>query len=210
MISDNAGRPTIRDVRAALARKSGEQPAIRELRPAVFFDRDGTIIKDVGYIKSPDDVQLIPEAVNALRRVNYALWPVILVTNQSGIARGLITHQDYEAVRIRLDDILAERGVYLNAEYYCPHHPDFTGPCECRKPGLLLFDKAMKENAVLPERSVFIGDRWRDIEPALHYKGRGVLVPNGQTPPEEVEQARAQLDVQPTLNDAVLSILTPR
>ena len=210
MISDNAGKPTIRDVRAALARKSGEQPAVRELRPAVFFDRDGTIIRDVGYIKSPDDVQLIPEAVNAIRRVNYALWPVVLVTNQSGIARGLVTQQDYEAVRLRLDDLLAERGVYVNAEYYCPHHPDFTGPCECRKPGRLLFDKAMRENAINPGRSAFIGDRWRDVEPALHYGARGVLVPYETTPSEEVEQARSQLEVATTLNEAVLSVLAPR
>jgi histidinol-phosphate phosphatase family protein len=210
MISDNAGRPTVRDVRAALARKSGEQPTVRELRPGVFFDRDGTIIKDTGYIKDPTLVELIPEAVNAVRRVNYAVRPVIVVTNQSGIARGLMTLADYEAVRNRLDDLLAERGVYINAEYFCPHHPDFTGPCECRKPGRALFDRAILENAVDAARSAFIGDRWHDIEPARYYGARGILVPSPATPAEEIERARREMVVAATLNEAVMAALTHR
>jgi len=210
MISDNVGRPTVRDVRAALARKSGEQPTVREQRPAVFFDRDGTIIKDTGYLKDPTLVELIPEAVNAVRRVNYAVWPVIVVTNQSGIARGVMTQADYEAVRNRLDDLLAERGVYINAEYFCPHHPDITGPCECRKPGRLLFDRAIQENAVDAVQSAFIGDRWHDIEPAQYYGARGILVPSPTTPPEELERARREMTVATTLNAAVMAALTHR
>jgi histidinol-phosphate phosphatase family protein len=190
------------------AQVSGEHRAsLREIRSAVFFDRDGTLIKDVGYIKRAEDVQLLDNAANAVRRVNYALWPVIVVTNQSGIARGLLTVEDYERVKERLDDLLAERGAYINAHYHCPHHPDFTGACICRKPGTALFDQAMAEQAINPATSVFVGDRWRDVAPALHYGARGILVPTADTPPEEIERARAELAVANTLTDAVHVIL---
>jgi D-glycero-D-manno-heptose 1,7-bisphosphate phosphatase len=181
--------------------------SLKEVRPALFLDRDGTLIRDVGYIKSPGDVALLPETTNAIRRMNYSLWPVIVVTNQSGIARGMLTVDDYEAVRARVDDALAERGAYVNAHYYCPHHPDFTGPCACRKPGTLLFDQAIAEHAINPALSVWVGDRWRDIEPAQHYAARGILVPGPATPPEELALAREKAEVATTLAEAVHTIL---
>lgn len=188
---------------------TGEQrvTTLREIRPAIFFDRDGTLIKDVGYIKNPEDVELVPQAVNAVRRMNYQLWPVIVVTNQSGIARGFLTEDDYNRARERLDDLVQERGAYLTAQYHCPHHPDYTGPCECRKPGTALFERAMAEHAINPALSVFVGDRWRDIAPARHYGARGILVPNAGTPAEEIENARTEMEVVRTLTDAVHLIL---
>jgi D-glycero-D-manno-heptose 1,7-bisphosphate phosphatase len=189
--------------RRLLAMSGEHRMSLREVRPAVFFDRDGTLIRDVGYIKNPDDVELVPQAVNAVRRVNYALWPVIVVTNQSGIARGFLTEQDYEKVRARLDDLVQERGAYITAHYHCPHHPDYSGPCDCRKPGTALFDRAMSDYAIDPGLSVFLGDRWRDVAPALHYGARGILVPSNGTPPDEVERARRELEVVTSLSDAV-------
>ncbi len=202
-----AYRPSIRDVRVALATSGEHRPSLRELRSAVFFDRDGTLIKDVGYIKRPEDVELVPHAAQAVRRLNYALWPVFVVTNQSGIARGLLSEHDYERVRDCLDDQLAERSAYIYAHYHCPHHPDYTGPCLCRKPGTELFDRAMTEHAINAATSVFVGDRWRDVELALHYGAKGILVPSAATPVEDIARAAEQLTVLETLNDAVHLIL---
>jgi histidinol-phosphate phosphatase family protein len=200
-------RSTPRSSQTLFAVTGEQRVTLREIRPAIFFDRDGTLIRDVGYIKNPEDVELVPHAVNAVRRMNYQLWPVIVVTNQSGIARGFLTEDDYDRARERLDDLVQERGAYITAQYHCPHHPDYTGPCECRKPGTALFEQAMMEHAINPALSVFVGDRWRDIVPARHYGARGILVPNEGTPPEEIERARTEMEVARTLTDVVHLIL---
>jgi histidinol-phosphate phosphatase family protein len=189
------------------AKAGSKRVSLRTVRSAMFIDRDGTLIKDVGYIRNPDDVELIPHAANAVRRMNYALRPVIVVTNQSGIARGILTEADYERVRARVDDLLAERGAYVDAHYHCPHHPDFTGPCDCRKPRLGLFERAISEHAIDAGSSLFVGNRWRDVEPARHYGARGVLVPSDETPAEEIERARREAEVALTLTDVVHLIL---
>lgn len=194
-------------VRLARAATGGHRQSLKEIRAAVFFDRDGTLIKDVGYIRRPEDVQLVPDAAQAVRSLNNALWPVIVATNQSGIARGLLSEQDYGRVRDRLDDLLAERGAYINGYYHCPHHPDYTGPCLCRKPGTELFDRAMAEHALNPAMSVWVGDRWRDIAPALHYCGQGILVPSPSTPSEDIERATGEFVVAASLTDAVHRIM---
>jgi histidinol-phosphate phosphatase family protein len=178
-------------------------PGLRATRAAMFIDRDGTLIKDVGYIKDPADVELVPHAANAVRRMNYELYPVIVVTNQSGIARGLLTEADYQRVRSRVDDLLAERGAYVDAHYHCPHHPDFTGPCDCRKPGVGLFERAIREHAIDGAASLFVGDRWRDVQPAAHFGARGVLVPSASTPADEIARAAREAVVAVTLTDAV-------
>ena len=205
------GRPKPEDVRRytryAMAVTGEHSMSLREVRAAIFFDRDGTLIKDVGYIKDPADVELTPDAAGAVRRMNYAFWPVIVVTNQSGIARGMLTEREYDQVREKLDDVLAERGAYINAHYHCAHHPDFTGPCECRKPGTLLFDRAMADHAINPALSVFVGDRLRDILPARQYAARGILVPGPATPADELETATRDFEVAATLSDAVHMIL---
>lgn len=193
--------------RVSIIKSGGYGDVLRETRAALFLDRDGTIIKDVGYIKSPDDVELLPGAAFALRVAHNVQRPVIVVTNQSGIARGLVTPADYEAVRRRTGELLAEFGAFIDAEYVCPHHPDFTGPCECRKPGVALFEQATREHGIDLAASTFVGDRWRDVAPALRYGRRGILVPSAATPAEELEKARAELVVAPTLLAAVEAAL---
>ena len=106
--------------------------------PAVFLDRDGTIIEDAGYLGDPARIRLLPGAAEAIGRLNQAGMPVVVVTNQSGIARGVLDEAAYQATRVELDRLLAGRGARLDAQYHCPHHPEITGPCDCRKPGLLL------------------------------------------------------------------------
>lgn len=189
--------------RVSIIKSGGFSDVLRETRAALFLDRDGTIIKDVGYIKNPDDVELVPGAAFALRVAHNVQRPVIVVTNQSGIARGLVTPADYDAVRKRTGELLAEFGAFIDAEYVCPHHPDFTGPCECRKPGVALFEQATREHGIDLAASAFIGDRWRDVAPALRYGGRGILVASPATPPEELEKARVELTVAATLRDAI-------
>jgi histidinol-phosphate phosphatase family protein len=183
------------------------RPSFGVVRAAVFFDRDGTLIKDKHYIKDENDVELVPHASNAIRYINYTLMPVVVVTNQSGIARGLVTVEQYQKVKARLDDLLAERNAFIEATYYCPHHPDFTGPCDCRKPGTLLFEKAIKDMNLDAAKCVYIGDRFRDIAPALKFGGRGILVPSPSTPGEEVVQAVGKLEIAATLTAAVQTAL---
>jgi histidinol-phosphate phosphatase family protein len=173
----------------------------------VFLDRDGTLIHDKHYLRDPERVRLLPGAVDALRALTAAGYALIVITNQSGIARGLLTEQDYEAVRERLDALLGEQGVALTASYHCPHHPDVDGPCECRKPGTLLFERAVKDHALRAEHSVAIGDRWRDLAPAITLGARGVLVPSPDTPTADFERARAEAMVASDLRAAAALVV---
>ena len=177
-------------------------------RPAAFLDRDGTIMRDMHYPRDPDLVVLVPGAAAAMRRLAELDIPVVVVTNQSGIAQGKVQPAEYEAVRDRLDALLAAEGVRVAGHYFCPHHPDFTGPCECRKPGTLLYRNAALEHGLDVRRSLFAGDRWRDVEPALTLGGFGVLVPSEATPAPDRERAAREAVVVPTLEEAVESFLS--
>jgi len=175
----------------------------------VFFDRDGTLIRDVHYLSRPEQVELLPGAAEAVARLNAAGIPVILVTNQSGIARGYFTVTDYERAHQRFTELLAARGARLDGAYYCPHAPGQDFPCECRKPATRLFRDAIAEHHLDPSRAVFIGDRWRDVSPALVIGGQGILVPSATTPLDEVERAKQDATVASTVGDAVDRILSP-
>ncbi len=178
-------------------------------RPAVFLDRDGTLIRDAHYLRDPAQVELLSGVPDALRRFAAAGYALVVATNQSGIARGILTERDYAAVRDRLDALLAAHGVRLDASEHCPHHPAFGGPCDCRKPGTLMFERAITALAIDPSRSVFVGDRWRDLEPSRTLGGRAYLVPSADTPDEERERARAEAAVAPDLAAVALLVLGP-
>jgi D-glycero-D-manno-heptose 1,7-bisphosphate phosphatase len=160
-------------------------------RPAVFLDRDGTLIEDRSYLRDPDQVTLLPGASGAVRRLDRAGLPVIVVTNQSGIARGLLTEDDYLATARRLDALLAADDARLAGHYHCPHLPELSGPCECRKPGPLLYRRAAADLGLDLARSWWVGDRVRDIAAATGFRGRGVLVLTGNGA-GEAEAAAAQ------------------
>jgi D-glycero-D-manno-heptose 1,7-bisphosphate phosphatase len=162
------------------------------LPTVIFLDRDGTIIRDVGYLSRPEDVELLPGAASAIARLNTLDIPTIVITNQSGIARGRFTVRDYLLTQQRLDDLLQENGARLDATYYCPDHPDFTGPCNCRKPGTALFQRAMVEHSLDMTSPGYIGDRWRDIEPFHQLGGTPLLISGPHTPPEDVAIAAAE------------------
>jgi D-glycero-D-manno-heptose 1,7-bisphosphate phosphatase len=172
-------------------------------RAAVFLDRDGTIIRDTHYVGSEDSVELIPGAAEAIRVLNESGWPVVVVTNQSGIARGYFSFEDYERVRHRVDALLSSYGAHVDGTYACPHHPDETGPCECRKPGTLMHRQAADEYGLDVSRSWYIGDRITDLLPAQELGGGGILVPTDETPAQEVQLARREFTVARTLDEAI-------
>lgn len=174
---------------------------------AVFLDRDGTINVDTGYVSDASTVRLLDGAAAAIRRLNEADIPVIVVTNQSGIGRGLFSNEQYEAVRARIEELLAAEGASVSTTYACPHHPEFTGHCDCRKPATLLFRQAAEEHGVDLAKSWFIGDKLRDVSPARELGGFGILVPSAHTPAEDLAAARADFIVAPSLDAAVRRVI---
>ena len=153
------------------------------LRPAVFLDRDGTVIFDRHYLSDPDGVELLPGAGKAVARLNAAAFVVVLATNQSGIGRGYFTEEQYAAVHASLVRALAAHGARLDAEY---HSPDFRdgGPEADRKPGAGMFLRAAREHGLDLARSWWIGDRRRDVQAAGRFGARGFLVCSPETEAE--------------------------
>jgi D-glycero-D-manno-heptose 1,7-bisphosphate phosphatase len=149
-------------------------------RRAAFLDRDGTIVEDPGFLHEPGKVRLLPGAGEAIHRLNAAGLLVVVVTNQSGIARGRYTAADYAAVERRLAELLTAHDAHIDGSYFCPHHPDVTGPCECRKPGVKLFRDAAAALGVDLARSWYVGDRVSDVQPAVNLGGTGILVKTGE------------------------------
>lgn len=150
-------------------------------------------MEDPGFLHDPAQVRLLPTAGAAIRRLNEAGWLVVIVSNQSGIARGLYDAAAYGTVQRRLAELLAQQGARLDAAYYCPHHPEVTGPCECRKPGVRLFRDAAAALHLDLAHCYWVGDRLSDIEPARALVAgdgaRGLLVSTGSGA-GHAEQAR--------------------
>ncbi|SRR6266545_1986989 len=148
--------------------------------PAVFLDRDGTIVEDPGFLHEPGKVKLLPGAAEAIRRLKERGFVVVVVSNQSGIARGFYSVDDYAAVQRRLGELLTAHGARIDGDYYCPHWPDVTGPCTCRKPGVKLFREAQAALDIDFASSWWVGDRLSDVQPALTLGGQGILVATGE------------------------------
>lgn len=186
---------------------SGRDSArVEAARPAAFLDRDGTVIVERHYLSDPDQVELVPGAAAAMRALRDAGYALVIVTNQSGIARGLYTEAAFRAVQDRLESILAAEGVALDGVYHCPHHPDFSGPCECRKPGLGMYRRAARELGLDLARSVYVGDRIKDVVPARILGGIGVLVRTGYGA-DEAERVPAGIEIAADLAAAAGVVL---
>ncbi len=175
---------------------------------AVFLDRDGTIVEDPGFLQELEKVTLLPGAAEAIRRLNIADYRVVIVTNQSGIARGRYTVDDYEAVQRRLVELLAARGARIDGAYVCPHHPQLSGPCDCRKPGLKLFREAAEAFDIDFSRSWWVGDRLSDVQPARLLGGGGILVATGEGNLHQGQARALGVMVVADLAAAVQEILT--
>ncbi len=131
-------------------------------RAAVFLDRDGTLIEDTGYLRNPDDVRLLPGAAEALRELDEQGFLLVVVTNQSGIGRGLISTAEAEAVGLRFVARLEQQGARVHGIYVCPHVP--TAECGCRKPAPGMLFQAASEHDIDLARSFIVGDKACDIE----------------------------------------------
>ncbi len=179
-------------------------------RRALFADRDGTLIHDAHYLRDAAQVRLLPGAVELLRDFAAAGWALVVVTNQSGIALGRVSEGDYLAVRTRVEELLGAQGIRLDATYHCPHHPDVTGSCRCRKPGTLLYEQARDAPGLDLAASAYVGDRWRDVAPALAFGGRGFLMRSPDTPDEDWARATREAEVVDSLAAVATRMLGPR
>ena len=153
-------------------------------RWGVFLDRDGVINEEVNYLSSPDLLKLLPGAAQAIRQLNQQCIPVIVVSNQAGVARGYFAEREVQRIHAELSSLLLRGGAHVDRYYYCPHHPtECIGPyrmdCDCRKPkpGLLL--KAESEMNLDLARSYLVGDNVTDIEAGIRAGVRSILVLTG-------------------------------
>jgi D-glycero-D-manno-heptose 1,7-bisphosphate phosphatase len=153
-------------------------------RPAVFLDRDGTINEQMGYINHTCRFQLLPGAAKAIKKLNDAAIPVVVISNQSGLARGYFPEELLVAVHEKMNRLLTKEGAHLDGIYYCPHHPEakeerFRATCNCRKPKPGLVLQASEELGLDPQHSYVVGDRWSDIKTAANCGATSILVRTG-------------------------------
>jgi len=171
---------------------------------AVFIDRDGTMAKDVHYCSRPEDFELFPNTAKAIKSLNKHGFKVIVVTNQSGIARGYFTEETLAKIHEKMKRELAKEGAWVDGIYYCPHHPD--DKCDCRKPKPKLILQASKDFDIDLEHSFVVGDLQMDIELGKVIGCRTIMVVNSTSPgdkgtvepdaiaPDILEAARVIMD----------------
>lgn len=160
------------------------------MRPAVFVDRDGTMIEERGYLDRVDQLSLFPWTADAIRLLNRAGLPVVVITNQAAVARGIIDEPFLATVHAALDTELAAGNARVDRYYYCPHLADasierYRLDCRCRKPGPGMIEQACQEMDLDPARSVMIGDRWLDVGAGRAAGTRAILLRTGHGGHEE-------------------------
>jgi D-glycero-D-manno-heptose 1,7-bisphosphate phosphatase len=183
----------------------------RDLLPAVFLDRDGTIIRHVPYLSDPGKIRLLPGAAAAIRKLNQAGFPVIVVSNQSGVARGMMQEADVLAVNREMEKRLAKQGAHVDRIEYCPHYPQgkiarYAIDCACRKPAPGMLQKAAKALGIDLARSVIIGDNRPDLEAGWRVGAKAVLLLSGhgrKTRKELLKAGLAPDKITPSLAKAV-------
>ena len=183
------------------------------MRPAVFLDRDGTLIEERGYLHDPDGIALFPSTAPAIVRLRAAGFAIVVVTNQAGVARGLFDEDAVRRVHEKLDALLAPAGAAPDAYYYCPHHPEgavaaYRVACACRKPEPGLVARAARDLGLDVARSFVVGDKWIDVELANRAGARGMLVRTGYGAFAEAPPPGVRVEaVVPTLAEAADAIL---
>ncbi len=176
-------------------------------RAAVFLDRDGTIVHDVKYLGRPDQLSIMAGVVDALTRLKTAGLELVVVTNQSGIGRGYFTEVDFAQITEALNGMLSAQGVTLLATYHCPDSPDVPLEMSCRKPGDAMYRKAAAEHSLDLKNSFYVGDKWRDVAPAVMHNGMGILSPNPDTSFSDLRRAKDDALVATTIGAAADRIL---
>ncbi len=174
----------------------------------IFFDRDGTLNREVEYLSDPEQVELYPEVVPALQRLTAVGYGIIVVTNQSGIGRGFFTVEAMQRVNARVEEILAEYGVQIARFYYCPHLA--SDGCNCRKPRSGMLEAAAQDFGIdLADGVITVGDKLMDVELGQRVGGKGILLRTGHGMEFELEQEATVPDfVAPTMSEAVDWILS--
>lgn len=171
--------------RRPIEERAPRPPLCREPRPAVFFDRDGTLTVEGDWVRSAAELVLLEGAADAIARLRQAGYAVVLITNQSAVARGLISEAELTAIHADLAARLAESGAHLDGIYACPHHPTEGHPpyrreCDCRKPKSGLIECAARELDLDLGKSWIVGDAERDLRAGAHLGLRGILVATGK------------------------------
>jgi len=174
-------------------------------KAAVFLDRDGTIIEEVDYLDNIGQLKLIPGAAQAIRLLNQTAIPVIMITNQSGVARGYFSESLVKQLHQQLNELLEAKSAYLDAIYYCPHHPTAGNPpyrqqCSCRKPNPGMVEQAIRDLQLGKRHSFIVGDKLTDIELARRAGAEGILVLTGYG-----EEQRKRLDETENVQPAYIA-----
>jgi D-glycero-D-manno-heptose 1,7-bisphosphate phosphatase len=178
------------------------------LRPAVFTDRDGTLIVDRDYLHHPSEVEWIPGTLEAIARLNRAGFLVVVVTNQSGVARGLFSEAEVRGVHDHMASQAADAGARIDAFYYCPYHPEGLGTyrraARCRKPDIGMYEQAISELAIDGSFSWMIGDKAEDMAFAVNAQLRAIRVQTGKVLDRSVDNSFEEVA---TFADAVTRVL---
>lgn len=179
---------------------------------AVFLDRDGTLIEELGYLNQIERLSFFPYSVDAVRLLNRAGFAVVVVTNQAGVARGFFDESFVDEVHTRIAERMTLGGARIDAFYYCPHHPDgavekYRQTCDCRKPNPGLLRRAAVERKLDLSKSFVVGDRRHDLEAGSAVGATGVLVRTGYGRRDEHAVARQAAAVTDNLIEAVSWIL---
>ena len=169
-------------------------------KSGVFLDRDGTLLEEAGYLDRLERLVFFPYAIDAVRLLNRAGFPVVVVTNQAGIARGIFKESFVAAAHRHISDRLAAAGARVDAFYYCPHHPEavveeFRQACDCRKPQPGMLTRAAADLDLALDRSFVVGDRWHDLEAGQRVGARTLLVRTGYG---RTDEASPKAHVQPS------------
>lgn len=178
--------------------------------PAVFVDRDGTLIRDVGYLHRSEQIEILPSVPEALRTFHHYELKVVVVSNQSAVARGYLSEDDLEQIHEELKRQLAGRGAFLDGIYYCPHHPtegidSYRVSCACRKPNIGLVKQAEAALNLDLTRSYMVGDQWSDMELAARIGAKGMLISDRRQ--ETADRRRATAVLGPRSSVFVVSDL---
>jgi len=157
---------------------------------AVFVDRDGTIVEDIGYMNSPEQIKFIPGSLEAIKKLNNAGYKVIVITNQAGVARGLVAEDMLQTIDKTLHKLILNSGAHLDGLYYCPHHPEYgvypyKQVCECRKPHPGLLKRAQKHFDIDLSLSFMIGDKATDVEAGKRAGTKTIFLLTGKGKKEE-------------------------
>ena len=151
------------------------------MRKAIFLDRDGTINIDYGYIYRKEDFQFLPKTIEALKLFEQLGFLLVIITNQSGIARGYYSEEEYLELNRWMIEELSKEGIHIASSYYCPHHPDaklkqYRVVCKCRKPGTALYNQACEQLEIDDSLSYVIGDKIRDVAFCRKSAAKGILL----------------------------------